>query len=257
MRPPQWANGSTDDSYLPWTASQSVWNTFVSRYATFVAALAERYKGKNLYYEIWNEPNERYFWHPRPETNVTLAISRYGQLFTAAKNAILSKDPVAKVALGGITGSGAGCCIQGIAFIEGLMKNDVSFDYAGIHPYDSNDPSTHVNYQQNYDDAVAVYRKIQQYPAYRNVRLWFTETANYDSNQLGENTQANYIDTIMRRADSGFEGRIPLGVIEMVHIFLDRDQVGFPGAGLFRSIGTPKQSAYRMRTYLAGRTPAQ
>jgi hypothetical protein len=228
---PQWSTGSTDPFFFPWTGSQSTWNTFVSSYATYAAAVAKRYKGKNVYYEILNEQNQGDFWHPAPQTNKTLAISRYGQLFTAARNAILTQDASAKVALGGITGLGAGSGIQGIAYIEALMRNNVRFDYAGIHPYDDDSPWTHRQWHDNYDDAVGVYNKLQQYPAYRNVKLWFTETAWYDSNKLGEGTQADYIETIMQRADSGFEGRIPPSVIEMVHIFIDRDHPPISGFG--------------------------
>jgi hypothetical protein len=248
--PPQWASGSTDFAFVPWTASQSTWNTFVSRYATFAAAVAERYKGKNVYYEIWNEPNERYFWHPAPETNKTLAITRYGQLFSAARTAMLAKDPAAKVALGGITGLTAGCCILGVQYMEGLIQRGVAFDYAGIHAYTENlgDPGP----GSYYDAPIAVYNMLQKYPSHKNVKLWLTEFGAFNSNTLGQKTQADYVETTFRRADNGFEGRIPGGVIQILNYFLDRDQPAFNGAGLFTASGARKQSADRMRAYNTG-----
>lgn len=250
MRPPRWATGSTDGDYVPWIGSQSTWNTFVSRYATFAGAVAERYRGRNVYYEIWNEPNERYFWHPAPETNKTLAITRYSQMFSAARTAILARDPSEKVALGGITGLTAGCCILGVQYIEGLMQRGVVFDYAGIHAYteDLANPGP----GSFYDAPIAVYNKLQQYPAYRNVKLWITELGAFNSNTLGQATQADYMETTFERADSGFEGRIPDGVIELLNYFIDRDQPDFNGAGIFTANGTPKQAAGRMRAYIAG-----
>jgi hypothetical protein len=53
---------------------------------------------------------------------------------------MLAKDPSAKVALGGITGLTAGCCILGVQYIEGLIQRGVAFDYAGIHAYASGSP---------------------------------------------------------------------------------------------------------------------
>jgi hypothetical protein len=112
-------------------------------------------------------------------------------MFTAARNAILAKDPSAKVALGGITGLTAGCCILGVQYIEGLMQRGVAFDYAGIHAYTENlgDPGP----GSYYDAPIAVYDKLQQYPAYRNVKLWITEFGAFNSNTLGQQTQADYL----------------------------------------------------------------
>ena len=51
---PQWANGSTDP-YVPPRDPQD--------FARFLGTLAARERGKVAAWEIWNEPDEREFWH--------------------------------------------------------------------------------------------------------------------------------------------------------------------------------------------------
>ncbi len=254
LESPQWASGSSNRYFLPWDSTQGVWDTFCARYAAFCGAVSARY-GTKLVYEIWSEQNEA-AWQPAGSTNPTKAIQRYGQLFTQAKTAITNASPAATVMIGGLTGLSASSGIRGTDYITGLINNGIAFEHLAIHPYNypfDNDPGIHTPGTMNYDDVVLVYNLLQNYPSYRNVNLWCTECCSFDSANLGELTQANYVQTVMSRADSGFEGRIPPGVIRCVVVFLDRDQPGFDHMGVFNSSGTPKQAATRMRDYMASR----
>lgn len=250
---PSWANGSSDEWTLPWTGGQATWDTFCSRYATFCAQVASRYTNK-LHYEIWNEPADRYFWRPAPASNKALWKSRYAQLFSTARTAILNVYPSAVVMLGGFTGlvyTGT----DGIPSLEcftAFMDAGLQFEHAGIHPYhEVGSPDTHTQYRSNFDDTVAVYQLFASRPAYANTKLWLTEYGNWNATTLGQTTQANYIEIAVRLVDNGFNGRIPAGIIRGSNYFIDRDHPDFPGSGMFTANGGAKQAATRIRDYIS------
>jgi hypothetical protein len=64
----------------------------------FVTAIVERYKGKILYWEVWNEPNHRHYWGAEPNG------VEYGKLVKATSSIIKSIDPAAKVIAGALAG---------------------------------------------------------------------------------------------------------------------------------------------------------
>lgn len=249
---PSWANGGLSEWNVPWTGSQATWDTFCARYSAFCARVAARYTNK-LHYEIWNEPADQYFWKPAPGNNKTLWKSRYAQLFATARTAILGAYPSAIVMLGGFVGLVL-IGTTGIPSLEcftAFMDAGLQFEHAGIHPYhEVGSPDTHVQYRSNYDDAVAVYELFASRPEYANTKLWFTEYGNWSSTGLGQATQADYIETAIALADSGFDGRIPAGIIQSTNYFIDRDHPDFPGSGIFTASGSPKQAANRVRDYV-------
>jgi hypothetical protein len=73
-------------------------------YAAYAKAFAERYGrgGKHAgplpvtTYEIWNEPNGPWFWHPTPDP------AAYADMYLKAREAIKSVDPDATVVVGGL-----------------------------------------------------------------------------------------------------------------------------------------------------------
>ncbi len=58
----------------------------------YVRAVVNRYRGLDMAYEIWNEPNMKSAWDPRA----------YGELLVGATRAIRAVDPQAKIIAGGI-----------------------------------------------------------------------------------------------------------------------------------------------------------
>jgi MYXO-CTERM domain-containing protein len=94
-------------------------------------AAAAHFAGKNVTFEIWNEPNLAGFWPPAPDA------ARYAALSAAAIAAIHTADPNAKVSTAGISGFD-------FAFLRGyLAANGASgADAIGVHPYRQVAPET-------------------------------------------------------------------------------------------------------------------
>jgi hypothetical protein len=231
LRSPNWANGSTDRWVVP--TDQAAFDTWVSEYAEFAGQAAARYAGRGMRYEVWNEPNEVYFWKPTP------SIDRYAQLFTAARTAILAADPSARVGLGGITGLGASCCIRGLDFIGGLVDRGVQFDYAGIHPYVSQldrGPDTHVDGEQNFDDTLAVHNLLDS-RGRTGVKLWLTEWGWYEC-YPDDATKAAWLRRGLERIRDEWGSFVSISAY-----FMDVDTADYPCAGAFRSDLTRKPLA--------------
>ncbi|HUU69511.1 MAG TPA: cellulase family glycosylhydrolase, partial [Planctomycetota bacterium] len=55
-------------------------------FARFAATAAERYKGRGIVWELWNEPNI-FFWQPQPSTDAYMALAK------AAFPAMRAADP--------------------------------------------------------------------------------------------------------------------------------------------------------------------
>src|SRR5581483_6572676 len=89
---PDWARNTTTESGPP---------TDFNDYATFVGALAERYKGRVKAYEIWNEPNIRREWSGRP-----LSAASYVEMLRLAYASIKRADPDAIVVSAGLSPTG-------------------------------------------------------------------------------------------------------------------------------------------------------
>ena len=72
-------------------------NAGITSFGYFAEAAARRYAGRNVRYEIWNEPDEAGFWGGTPSATEYAAVS------SATIAAIRRGDPAAKVSTGGIS----------------------------------------------------------------------------------------------------------------------------------------------------------
>lgn len=81
-------------------------------------------------WQVWNEPNFRVFWHPRP------APRQYARLLALAASAIRGGDPGAEIVLAGVAPVGAGFLpwtyLRRLYRVPGVKR---SFDLAALHPY--------------------------------------------------------------------------------------------------------------------------
>jgi hypothetical protein len=232
VRSPSWANGNTDKWVVP--ADQAQFNTWVNEYAEFAGQVAARYAGQGLLYEIWNEPNERYFWKASSPS-----IDRYAQLFTAARNAMLAADRTAKVGLGGITGLGASCCIAGRDFISGLIDRGVQFGYVGIHPYDSglnSSPDHHAPFDGNFDDTLMIHNLLES-RGRTGVKLWLTEWGWYGCSP-DDAVKSAWIKRAHERIRDEWSSFVTIS-----SYFFDVDTTAYPCGGVFRSNFTRKPLA--------------
>jgi hypothetical protein len=93
-----------------------------AQYAGVVADLATQLKGRNVAYEVWNEPDEKDFWLNGPQP------AEYAALLKAAYPAIKGADPAAVVLVGGLVGND-------FEFVEHLYDNGAKghFDGVGVH----------------------------------------------------------------------------------------------------------------------------
>ena len=144
------------DYSAPWAGSVSGdWRSAPSssaQYAAFAAAIAARYGARGSFwaqypqlpyepvqtYEIWNEENGNYFWDNGPNPAV------YAELYLAARAAIRAVDPLAQVAIGGLTNPRQG--MSALAFLSGMFRAVPGLagnvDAVGIHPYAANAAGT-------------------------------------------------------------------------------------------------------------------
>lgn len=113
-----------------------------SDYAAYGAAFAARYGSDGSFwrahpelpalpvdtFEIWNEPDSPHFWLPTPDA------ARYADLYRAARDAILARDPSARVIIGGLTNPGA--FLPALVAAAPDLRGHI--DGVGIHPYAPN-----------------------------------------------------------------------------------------------------------------------
>jgi len=133
VKAPKWARpGNTDLSVEGPPANPQ-------DFADFLAAMAERYRGRVQAYEIWNEQNLHYEWGNEP-----LDAARYVQLLAAAYKAIKSKDPNAIVVSGALTpcGDNPPWAIDDLVYLEQMYQAGLKnyCDAVGVHPSGYNVP---------------------------------------------------------------------------------------------------------------------
>jgi len=72
-------------------------------FAAFAAALAGRYKGRDVIWEIWNEPNVRTFWRKNGKHNSDEFAGEYTALVKAVVPPMLAADPNCFVVAGSVS----------------------------------------------------------------------------------------------------------------------------------------------------------
>lgn len=99
-------------------------------FARFAAAAAERYKGRGVIWELWNEPNI-FFWQPQPSTDAYMALAKavFPAMRAADPNAFLVAPATSQIPLD---------------FLEGCFKQGLLdlVDAVTVHPYRKNPPET-------------------------------------------------------------------------------------------------------------------
>ncbi len=115
-------------------------------FAAFAAAAAQRYRGRRVSWEVWNEPNLGFFWYgsgARPNAEL------YAELVKATAPAIRAVDPGATVVVGSVyTGFPELVpMVGGIPGIEFLQRTFAAgalevADAVTFHPYRAEAPET-------------------------------------------------------------------------------------------------------------------
>lgn len=143
-------------------------------FARFAAAAVTHYRGQQILWEIWNEPNGG-FWQPKAD------VTEYGNLALATAQAIKAADP-------GATVLAAGTATIPLPFFESLFKRGLLryIDAVSFHPYRGSSPET----------AAAEYVQIRQliarYANGKQMPLVSSEWG-YNTVDISEKTQAQYL----------------------------------------------------------------
>lgn len=105
-------------------------------YANFVSTLVTRYQGKDIIWEIWNEPNLRSFWHENAEnrSNTDAMAEEYTELVKVAVPAMKAANPACRVVAGSISALWTDSFNWFDRCIEvGLLTSGI--DGISLHPY--------------------------------------------------------------------------------------------------------------------------
>jgi hypothetical protein len=103
----------------------------IAAFGRFAEAVAAHFKGRNVRYEIWNEPNNAHFWPPVPNP------AEYAALLREAVAAIHRGDPLAQISSGGLSRIDEQFLYQSLD--PGLAA---SLAAIGVHPYPKAGPES-------------------------------------------------------------------------------------------------------------------
>jgi Cellulase (glycosyl hydrolase family 5) len=103
----------------------------IEAYGKYAQAVAERYHGPEIAYEIWNEPNLDLFWPP------SFDAASYARLLEAAASAIREVQPAATIISAGLANENNPAEFVHTLATFGALKN---VDGIAFHPYRSDGP---------------------------------------------------------------------------------------------------------------------
>jgi len=167
-----------------------------AEFASFMGALATRYKGKIGAYEIWNEPNGYQFWSPAPDA------AAYTALLKAAYPVIKAADPNAVViaaGLGSVISFGT-LTIDPVTYLQEMYDAGAQgyFDAVAYHPYlYSKLFSTPSPYASAPINQVEAMHAIMVEYGDGAKQIWATEYGQ-PSDYVSEQNQADYIADFLR-----------------------------------------------------------
>ena len=150
-------------------------------FAAFAEAAAKRYAGKNIVWEIWNEPNIRQFWRPQPD------VENYCKLVEAAAPRVKSADS------SGLVVAPASSTIP-FPWLEDCFKQGLLrwIDAVSVHPYRPTPPETVV-------EDYAKLRNLIKTSAPEGKEMpilsgeWGYSLINWNKARLSEEQQARYL----------------------------------------------------------------
>ena len=111
-------------------------------FANFAAAAAAHYKGKNVIFEIWNEPNVRTFWGNHGTHNTKPFADQYSALVNTVAPAMLKADPDAFI----VAGSVSNYWEPSYQWTEFCFQNNIlksGIRAWSVHPYGVKSPEEH------------------------------------------------------------------------------------------------------------------
>lgn len=151
---------------------------YLSDWEEYVYETVEHFEGRVSHFEIWNEPNIRYFWFPQPDPK------EYFDLLKTAYSAAKRANPDCKVLIGGTIGFDVDFIRE--VYIQGARSY---FDIFAIHPYTGDVPYDMGNFSGNMS---AVKEAISEFGD-SGKEMWFTEMGWSTSDTTTKEDQADYL----------------------------------------------------------------
>jgi hypothetical protein len=153
----------------------------IAAFGRFAEAAAAHFKGRNVRYEIWNEPNTSHFWPPSPNP------TEYAALLQEAAEAIRREDPSAPISSGGLA-----------QIDESFLSRTVDQRLAsgltaiGVHPYPKAGP-------ENIALAAGTLREWMAHALGERIEIWDTEWGYSSANAPKEAPSNGHTEAGRRR----------------------------------------------------------
>ncbi len=240
---PAWETGSTASNTPPANPAD---------YAALLHFLAQRWAGKGVAYEIWNEEDASRWWAGAPDPGA------YTRLLQSAYTAVKSADPGSAVVLGGLTGNDYN-------FLQGVYEAGGKgyFDAVGVHT----DTACNIDSPETFLRDPNGRLDQDSFLAYREVHA--TEAANGDEKPIWM-TETSWRTTSATCPEGAWAGQKPEGVSEeqqasfltqayhcmaedpyvQVALWYPLGDAGAVTSGLLRANGSRKPAYAAMHDYL-------
>ncbi|HET8861652.1 MAG TPA: hypothetical protein VFM94_00190 [Solirubrobacterales bacterium] len=135
---PPWISPNSSRPPLATARARRAWASFLRLLVARYGHGGEFWKGRAAQlpvnsWQIWNEPNFKLFWRPRPSPR------GYARMLKISAQAIRGEDPRATIVAAGVAPVGAGFLPR--VFLRRLYRVPEvrrSFDVVAVHPYASN-----------------------------------------------------------------------------------------------------------------------
>jgi hypothetical protein len=210
----------------------------LAAFETYAHRMAERYKGRIVWWEIWNEPNIDTFFTGPYAAHPERRWQDYRLILERARRALKHVDPSNIIVLGGLAHTSESWARDLEAcYSEGIVA---LCDVVAIHPYVGLNPSDPGNFLR----AVGQIQEVMKAHGDAGRPIWITEvglpTAGHPL-AVSEKTQADFLEGILATAFRQAQ-------IKKVFLYALMDDA--ESFGLFRADGSAKPAASRIHRLL-------
>ncbi|MBV0892977.1 cellulase family glycosylhydrolase [Paracoccus sp. Z118] len=173
-------------------------------FGRFMSEAVRRYAPRGIHvWEIWNEPNLKGPFPPRPDP------AAYAMLLKAAAPAIRAADPQATIILGGLAAASStdrgGRAMAAAEFLNAVYEAGAggSFDAVGFHPYTGDDLPDIGARRSSWGMMAGPIRDVMAAHGDQDMRIWITEygaPTNEEEGGVSEARQAELLASGVRLA---------------------------------------------------------
>eukprot|EP01084_Bolivina_argentea_P193576 332098_1 len=147
----------------------TIWNDFIQQWMTH---LVDRYGINELSqwkFEVWNEPNDKFFEQTSACTTSTL--DDYLKLYSNTANAI--KSVSSQLNVGGPSTNNPNTWM--VDFLNATITQQIPIDFVSTHAYPSAAKNDITWFYDTLNDANININKFEQYTKYKNIKVYLSE----------------------------------------------------------------------------------